>query len=69
MMRSNEAGFSWMVPTLAAFALGADLPGQNPKAIEAAGLVFQRRCASCHTIPDPSVRTDRGWLDQLNRTA
>lgn len=68
-MRSSEAGFCWMVPPLVALAFGAHLPGQGRKAIEAAGLVFQKSCASCHSIPDPSVRTDRGWLDQVNRTA
>ena len=68
-MQSDEAGFSWMVPTVVALAFGALLPGQDRKAIEAAGKVFQSRCATCHTIPDPSIRTDLGWLDQINRTA
>mgnify|MGYP002624319455 CR=1 FL=1 len=31
--------------------------------------VFRARCAHCHTIPDPALRTDRAWIDQVNRTA
>ena len=34
-----------------------------------AGEIFQARCASCHTVPDPALRTDRAWLDQIKRTA
>jgi len=34
-----------------------------------AGEVFQARCASCHAVPDPALRTDRAWLDQIKRTA
>ena len=33
-----------------------------------AAVTFQKRCASCHVVPDVSVRTDRAWLDQINRT-
>jgi cytochrome c2 len=36
---------------------------------KSAGEVFQARCASCHTVPDPALRTDRAWLDQIKRTA
>ena len=34
-----------------------------------AGRLFLARCAACHSIPDPALRTDRAWLDQVNRTA
>ncbi len=34
-----------------------------------AGKLFQARCAQCHTVPDPAIRTDLAWLDQVNRTA
>jgi len=34
-----------------------------------AATLFQDRCATCHTVPDPALRTDRAWLDQVNRTA
>ena len=30
--------------------------------------IFTARCANCHTVPDPGRRTDRAWLDQINRT-
>ncbi len=32
------------------------------------GQTFTKDCAACHVIPDPSFRTDRAWLDQINRT-
>ncbi len=32
------------------------------------GEIFSARCASCHTVPDPGLRTDLAWLDQINRT-
>ena len=35
---------------------------------DSAGEVFRARCATCHAIPDPALRTDRAWLDQVNRT-
>jgi len=31
--------------------------------------IFETRCASCHTIPDPGLRGDRAWLGQVPRTA
>lgn len=34
----------------------------------APGQIFAARCASCHTVPDLDLRTDRAWLDQVNRT-
>ena len=33
------------------------------------GALFSARCAACHTVPDPTLRTDRAWLDQVHRTA
>ena len=47
---------------LAAPATRAQAQGQS------AGDLFTARCANCHTIPDPSLRTDLAWLDQINRT-
>ena len=35
---------------------------------QSAGEIFAARCASCHTVPDPGLRTDLAWLDQINRT-
>ena len=42
-----------------------------PAAIAApdTGELFRARCASCHTVPDPLLRTDRAWLAQVDRTA
>ena len=55
----------------AALALAAFLPKQTlaDRPADRAGEMFQARCANCHFIPDPSVRTDRAWLDQVNRTS
>ena len=30
--------------------------------------IFTARCANCHTVPNPELRTDLAWLDQINRT-
>ncbi len=54
---------------LAMLLIIAPVAGQPRTAIKHAGQVFEKRCAQCHVIPDPGVRTDRGWLDQVNRTA
>lgn len=35
---------------------------------QSAGEIFTTQCASCHTVPDPGLRTDLAWLDQINRT-
>jgi mono/diheme cytochrome c family protein len=50
------------VATLAFPAFGGDQPSD-------AGALFRTRCAACHAVPDPALRTDRAWLDQVNRTA
>jgi cytochrome c2 len=34
-----------------------------------AGRMFAQRCAGCHTVPDPEIRTDLAWLDQVKRTS
>jgi len=34
----------------------------------APGKIFAARCANCHTVPDLDLRTDKAWLDQVNRT-
>jgi hypothetical protein len=34
-----------------------------------AGALFERRCASCHALPDPALRTDRAWLERVRDTA
>ncbi|MHC4407517.1 MAG: hypothetical protein ACYS0E_05585 [Planctomycetota bacterium] len=36
---------------------------------ESVGKMFGKRCAACHTVPDPAIRTDLAWLDQVNRTS
>jgi hypothetical protein len=30
--------------------------------------LWAARCAACHTVPDPGLRADRAWLDQVRRT-
>jgi len=45
-----------------------DRVAAGPDEVDAAGL-FRARCATCHTVPDPALRTDRAWLDQVHRTA
>lgn len=52
----------------AAFAL-LDAPPSRAGAPESSARLFSERCASCHTVPDPKIATDRAWLDQVNRTA
>ena len=42
----------------------AETTGQG----QSAGETFTTQCASCHTVPDPGLRTDLAWLDQINRT-
>ncbi|MDH3590921.1 MAG: hypothetical protein OER88_03530 [Planctomycetota bacterium] len=34
-----------------------------------AGKIFAARCATCHVIPDPALRTDRAWLAQVKETS
>jgi len=43
-------------------SLGGDDDGADPAAL------YRGRCATCHAIPDPGLRTDRAWLDQVHRT-
>lgn len=31
--------------------------------------LFVQRCATCHNVPDPAIRSDMAWLDQVNRTS
>ncbi|MHC4941228.1 MAG: hypothetical protein ACYTHK_20020 [Planctomycetota bacterium] len=38
-------------------------------AAESVGKMFAKRCAACHTVPDPAIKTDLAWLDQVNRTS
>ena len=52
----------------AAFAL-LDAPASRAGGPESSAKLFGERCASCHTVPDPKIATDRAWLDQVNRTA
>ena len=33
------------------------------------GSMFTARCATCHTVPDTGLRSDRAWLAQVNRTS
>jgi hypothetical protein len=31
--------------------------------------LFVKQCAGCHSVPDPAIRTDMAWLDQVSRTS
>lgn len=31
--------------------------------------LFEKRCASCHTVPDLRFETDKAWLGQVLETA
>ena len=33
------------------------------------GKLFGERCASCHTVPDPSLAPGRAWIEQARVTA
>ncbi len=54
---------------IAAFATILGAPRSEAGDKDSIGETFQARCASCHTIPDPEIRTDMAWLDQVNRTS
>jgi len=32
------------------------------------GALFRKNCASCHVVPDKTLKTDLAWLDQIHRT-
>jgi len=54
---------------LAAALAAAQDGGQPQRAEPDAEALFTQRCASCHAVPDPELRTDLAWLDQVNRTS
>ena len=33
------------------------------------GKMWGKRCATCHAVPDKTLKTDLAWLDQINRTS
>ena len=46
--------------------IGATAFGEND---DKTRKLFAKQCASCHSVPDPAIRTDMAWLDQVNRTS
>lgn len=30
--------------------------------------IFTARCAGCHSVPDPAIRSDAVWLAQVRET-
>ena len=60
-------GMRILLPLLVACWIAAP-PSHGQEHGHSAGEVFAARCANCHTVPDVSLRTDRVWLDQINRT-
>ena len=57
--------FTWIFLLVAAAWIG--LPATNG-AEPGIGQTFQQRCASCHTMPDLDLRTDRAWIRQVSET-
>lgn len=53
-----------MTITLLAFALST-----STQDVGLGRRVFTQRCASCHFVPDRSIRTDAVWLELLQTTA
>lgn len=43
--------------------LAQDAGGDKPARL------FSKRCASCHTVPDPAFATDKAWLGQILETS
>ena len=55
-----------------AFLLSFSLPsgsGWADQNSQTAEKLFRSRCSSCHVIPDPTFKTDRAWIRQLQFTA
>jgi mono/diheme cytochrome c family protein len=65
-MRSIMIGTGLALATAVALAVS---PAADAKDEPDVAAMFQQRCANCHAVPDPALRTDRAWLDQVNRTA
>ncbi len=49
----------------AALGLGSPAQAEGPEDL---GALFSVECASCHAMPDPELRMDLAWLDQIRRT-
>lgn len=61
---------NWMmVAGLAAAALWTTPAASQSDPVAEAGALFESRCASCHSMPDPALRTDRAWIERVQRTA
>ena len=54
--------------TLAGLFLGSQAMARMQENPAQTGKLFQRSCAGCHTVPDPGIRTDRVWLQQIQQT-
>ncbi|MEE8104465.1 MAG: hypothetical protein V3T86_02910 [Planctomycetota bacterium] len=63
-MRTLLAALVIVAATTASFTVPASAGEPND-----AAELFTARCMSCHTVPDPAIRTDLAWLDQVNRTS
>jgi len=58
----------WILPALLLTAAVLPLSATRADTEDAAKALFESRCATCHAIPDPGLRWDRVWLDQVKRT-
>ena len=54
---------------LASVAIGWADEEPKPEGAAAARGVFEKRCASCHVVPDLRFATDRAWLERIRSTA
>ena len=41
----------------------------HPAPVLEAARDWNRRCRSCHTVPDPAFETDRAFLRQISETS
>lgn len=54
---------------LVAAAVWSSPAASKPDAVAEAGALFESRCATCHALPDPGLRTDRAWIERVRDTA
>lgn len=60
-----------LVPLAAGAALGHARMGERDQddLIRTGKKVYANRCASCHIVPDLSLKSDQVWLEMVRTTA
>lgn len=60
-----------LVPLAAGAALLQARTGERDQddLIRSGKKVFANRCASCHVVPDLSLKSDKAWLEMIRTTA